>query len=89
MVGTYVSNNEQPILEGPSGIDTLKLFSDGSYESGWSEGKWTIDNGQLSLSYFYTYGTAGFHAAIERPFFLGTPRIYLNRDLRYYYKKIK
>lgn len=89
MQGTYVSNNTHPILEGPSGIDTLILNADGSFNSStWVKGKWKIDQGNWEATYQYTYGTAGFSSSIYRPFFLGTPRINLNRDLKFYYRKI-
>lgn len=89
LTGTYVSNNPHPVLEGPSGIDTLTLYSDGTFTSGWADGKWIIEDGKWKARYQYTYGTAGYSMPIYRPFFLGTPRIRLDRDLNYYYLKIE
>ena len=89
MTGTYVSNNSEPILEGPSGIDTLILNGDGTFESGWANGKWRIENGNFEATYSYSFGKAGFSRSIYRPFFIGQPRISIFKDLNYYYRKIK
>lgn len=89
MSGTYISNNSKPILEGPNGIDTLVLNRDGTFESGWANGKWGVEKGGFKASYSYTFGKAGFSRSVYRPFFIGKPRISLFKDLNYYYKKVK
>ena len=80
-----MSNNSEPILEGPSSIDTLVLFKNGA----WGTGDFKIRGGEIEFSYKYEYGKAGFHTNIERYLFVGKPRISLDSDLGYYYKKVK
>lgn len=88
ITGVYVSNNERPILEGPQTIDTLILYENGTFKnSTWGSGKFQISGDQISFSYHYSFGQAGFLTHIDRPFFIGKPRFSLNKDLGYYYKK--
>ena len=90
IAGTYVSNNSEPILEGPSSIDTLVLFKNGTFKNGaWGTGDFKIKGGDIEFSYQYEYGKAGFHTSIDRFLFVGKPRISLDYDLGYYYKKVK
>ncbi|MCB9359872.1 MAG: hypothetical protein H6587_10350 [Flavobacteriales bacterium] len=88
--GTYVSNNPEPIIEGPSSIDTLVLFKNGTFKNGaWGSGDFQIKGAEIEFSYEYIFGKAGYHTSIDRFLFVGKPRISLNSDLNYYYKKVK
>ena len=89
LTGTFVSNNETPVLEGPSSIDTLILYDDGTFINGaWGKGEYEIDGDEIHFTYDYSFGKAGFRSHLDRAFFIWKPRISLNTDLRYYYRKI-
>jgi hypothetical protein len=86
--GTYISNNSHPILEGPSSIDTLTIYNDGTFKcKAWGKGTYTIKGSEIEFNYYYELGKAGFHTSITRPFFIGKPRISLFQDLEFYYIK--
>ncbi|MEM6297757.1 MAG: hypothetical protein AAF740_03610 [Bacteroidota bacterium] len=88
LTGTYVSNNNQPILEGPTSTDTLTLYSDGTFKNGaWGTGTYTVDWDKIDFSHSYSMRTAGFQSTIDRTFLIWKPRFSLNRDLGYYYEK--
>lgn len=91
--GTYVSNNTQPILEGPYDSYTLVLFDDNKFISEtWGEGtyqlNYSIRGTQIDLNANDASGMGGFNSHLERSFY-GKPRIVLFRDLNFYFEKIK
>lgn len=89
MTGTFVSNNAEPVLDGPNPKDTLVLFENHTFISGaWGKGEYKVTGYSIKFTYLYSIGTAGFNTHIDRPYFIGTPRIMLNTDLGYYYKKV-
>jgi len=88
IAGIYVSNNNGPVLEGPSSIDTLALFENGTFKNGaWGEGTYEIEGNEIDFTYEYSMGKAGYRTHIDRSLFIWKPRISLNTDLQYYYKK--
>ena len=88
MEGTYISNNTEPVLEGPSSVDTLFLNRDGTFRSGsWGPGEYEINGDNIHFKYEYSHGKANYHSTINRYYFIGTPRILLNSDLGFYYTK--
>lgn len=88
LTGNYVSNNTEPVLEGPSSIDTLTLYENGTFKNAaWGKGTYEIKGNEISFTYDFKMGKAGYRSHIDRAFFIWKPRILLNSDLRYYYKK--
>jgi hypothetical protein len=90
--GIYVSNNEQSLVDGPNFGDTLKIYNNNRFESQtWGNGKYelkhSLNGTKINLTYEYEFGNAGYEMKICRTFF-GEPRINLNTDLEYYFKKI-
>jgi hypothetical protein len=93
--GVYINNNTQPILDGPNsvefGIDTLKIYADHRFvNKSWGLGHYQIKNGilttEIEFSYNYELGEAGFSTIITKPLF-GEYKIWLNKDLNFYYLK--
>ncbi len=93
--GVYINNNTQPILDGPNsiefGIDTLKIYADNRFvNKSWGLGHYQIKNGilttEIDFSYNYELGEAGFSTRITKPLF-GKYKIWLNKDLNFYYIK--
>ncbi|MDF9795361.1 hypothetical protein OKW21_000624 [Catalinimonas alkaloidigena] len=88
--GVYVSNNTRPIIEGPKSIDTLTIYSNGTFENGsWGKGEYSIDGDQIHFDITYDYGKFGFNTYLSRTYFIGSPKIQLDSDLGFYYEKIK
>ena len=90
--GTYVSNNKQSLIDGPSFGDTLKIYDNNRFESQtWGKGTYELKHSlvgtKIDLIYKYEYGNAGYEMNIYRTF-LGIPRIDLDRDLEYYFEKV-
>jgi len=96
ILGKYVNNNTEAILEGPSsiqnGVDTLELLENGTFSSKtWGNGTYKISKNLISteidLTYSYSMGKAGFSTQIEKSVF-GKTKIWLNYDLGFYFKKV-
>lgn len=96
VVGEYINNNTEYVLEGPLPIDkyvdTLKIFDDGTFESKtWGNGTYLVKGNFLSprlrISYTYEFGKAGAEFIIQKPV-IGNLRIWLDQDLGFYFKKI-
>ena len=96
IVGKYVNNNTEPILEGPNsiqnGIDTLALLENGTFQSKtWGNGTYEISKSlmetEIDLTYSYSMGKAGFSTQVDKSI-LGETRIWLNHDLGFYFKKV-
>jgi len=89
ITGTYVSNNKKPIHEGPRSIDTLYIYNDGTFKNGcWKQGTYTIKEDRIQFHYKSDFGMAGFECILDRQFYLAAPRIILDPDYIYFYKKI-
>ena len=96
LTGSYVNTNFEygPFAaEIPYGQDTIKLNRDKTFSSTfWGDGTYEINYSlsgtELSLSYSYEYGLAGFNSHFVRRFF-SPPRIVLVRDMDHYMEKIK
>jgi hypothetical protein len=87
--GQYIYEFPISCAEGPSNGDILILKENGHFESDtWGNGTFEINGSTLDLSYAYELGNAEFQCSIYRPLFWGSPRINMDRDLRYYFKKI-
>ena len=67
VVGTYINTNyqyPQHIAEIPKGPDTLHLYEDGTFQSGyWGTGTYKLDDElfktEVELLYEYSFGIAG------------------------------
>jgi hypothetical protein len=89
-VGTYVSNNNEPVLEGPKGIDTLILLENGKYKNRtWGEGHYKISGDKIHFMINYPNGKMNYHSSFSRPYLIGPPQILLNYDLGYFYHKVQ
>lgn len=93
--GTYINNNYNSILEGPSsikrsGIDTLTINPDGTFKnSSWGEGNYVIRGSNIHFSYAYELDKkAGYQTSLSRTAIIGKPIIILNYDLNFYYERI-
>lgn len=85
--GTWVYDFPVALPEGPSRGDSLKLKENGTFESDtWGNGTYILNGSELNLT--YEHGTAGFQTNISRPLFWDEPRIDIESDLCYYFKKI-
>ncbi|MDT0608058.1 hypothetical protein [Croceitalea rosinachiae] len=90
VAGTYVSNNMEPLLEGPKGIDTLVLLENGKYENRtWGEGNYEINGSEIHFIIQYPHGEMNYYSSFSRPYFIGPPQIVLNYDLGYFYRKVQ
>jgi len=92
LLGVYVSNNVEPVLEGPQGIDTLTLNADNTFKCGaWGFGTYDIKGSSIHFSYEYMnmgrMEKAGYTCNLYRPMFFGRIHIELFRDLSYAYIK--
>ena len=94
--GTYINNNSDPILEGPnsidSGFDTLWIYADNRFKNNcWGVGNYQLENNFLHAEIRFTYSNSsnwgGFSTTIVSPFY-SDYKIWLNKDLNYYYKRI-
>ena len=86
--GKYVYNFPVYVVDGPSTRDYLLLKENGTFESNtWGNGTYKINGSKLAFKYKYEMGEAGFECGIYRPFFFGTPRISICKDLDYYFLK--
>lgn len=96
IIGTYVNenyNNKSSIVDVPKQLDTLIIFSDNKFKNSyWGNGtyklSYSISGTKISFIYDYEFGKAQFKSTVNRSFF-ESPKICLNKDLEYYYKKIK
>lgn len=90
VLGVYVSNNTEPLLEGPKGIDTLILLENGKYKNRtWGEGDYEISGDKIHFIINHPDGKMNYHSYFSRPYFIGPPQIILNYDLGYYYRKVQ
>ncbi len=95
ITGEYVSNNTKSLLEGPSRSgEKLFLLDDNKFESDtWGNGtyklKYTFGGTRIDFTYNYEFGRAGYLTSINRSYFFGKPQIILDRDLEFYFEKIK
>ncbi len=95
ITGEYVSNNTESVLEGPGRIgEKLFLFKDNKFKSDtWGNGiytlKYTFGGTRIDLTYNYEFGRASYVTSINRSYFFGKPQIILERDLEFYFEKIK
>lgn len=86
--GRYAYNFPSNIVDGPKTGEYLLLKDNGTFESTtWGNGMYEINGSKLALKYKYEMGEAAFDCGIYRPFFFGTPRISIQSDLDYYFKK--
>ena len=90
--GVYVSNNTEPMVDGPRFGDTLILLDNNKFLSDtWGEGIYKLEHTfkgtRLDLSYNYEFGKAGYNSYFYRSYFYGKPRIVVFRDLNFYFKK--
>jgi len=95
ITGEYVSNNAQSLLEGPGRRgEKLFLLEDNKFKSDtWGNGtyklKYTFGGTRIDLTYNYEFGKASYHTSINRSYFFGKPQILLDKDLEFYFEKIK
>ena len=90
VVGTYISNNKEPLLEGPKGIDTLILLENGKYKNRtWGEGYYNIDGSEIHFIIHYPHGEMNYYSSFSSPYFIGPPQLLLNYDLGYFYRKVQ
>ncbi len=95
ITGTYISNNNQSVLEGPNGMgEKLFLLEDNKFKSDtWGNGtyelKYSFKGTTIDLTYNYEFGKAGFVTYIDRNYFFGNPKILLDKDLKFYFAKIE
>lgn len=96
IVGKYVNNNTEFVLEGPSpiqnGIDSLVLLENDTFQSKtWGNGTYKISKSlmrtKIDLTYTYSMGKAGYSTQIEKSLF-GKIKIWLDYDLCFYFKKV-
>lgn len=96
VIGKYVNNNTESILEGPNSIengqDTLVLFETGKFESNtWGFGTYEVTpklwKTEIALTYDYGIAKAGYTTQISKSI-LGKNRIWLKYDLLFYFEKI-
>ncbi|MFD2162483.1 hypothetical protein ACFSJU_08760 [Paradesertivirga mongoliensis] len=88
IIGTYVYDFPWIVAEGPSKGDKLILKENGDFESDtWGKGVYKLDGSRLQLNYSCEFGKAGFETSIYRRFFWGKPRISIERDIGYYFRK--
>ena len=71
--GTYVSNNQQSLVDGPSFGDTLKIYSNNRFESQtWGNGKYKLKHSptatKIRITYKYEFRNAGYEMNIYRHF---------------------
>ena len=99
VVGIYVNNNTDYVLEGPQPItegppDTLTLYPDNTFTSKtWGNGTYIIEGGSMlsssiNLSYDYIMGKAGYGMGISKSY-TGKIRLALSYDQNFYFEKIK
>jgi len=90
ITGVYISNNSEPVLEGPDFGDKLILYNNNTFKSDtWGEGTFRLKYSFFETRIVLKYGGAIYNSYFYRPFFFGAPRISLFRDLNYYYEKIE
>lgn len=90
ITGTYISNNSEPLLEGPASIDTLTLFKNGKYiNRTWGKGTYEINGNEIHFIIQYPHGEMNYYSSFSRPYFIGPPQIVLNYDLGYFYRKVQ
>jgi hypothetical protein len=83
-------DDSHSLAEMPNDGDTLKLYEDGHFESGfYGEGTYEISSslGGTAIDLKYQHGKAGVSMHIERRNW-GKPKIMVNIDLDEYYEKI-
>lgn len=92
--GQYVNTNYQNkpcCVEAPHVSDTLELFSDNTFISGfYGRGTYKIYRGlstKIILTYDYEMGKGSYYTSFTNEIF-EKPRIILNSDTNHYYEKI-
>ena len=96
LTASYVNTNYEYdpfVAEIPYGQDTITLNRSKTFSSTfWGDGTYEINYSlagtELSSSYSYGYGLAGFNSHFERRFF-GPLRIVLVQDMDHYMEKVK
>ncbi|MGB0850289.1 MAG: hypothetical protein ACPGTP_03515 [Bacteroidia bacterium] len=97
IIGKYVNNNTESILEGPShihnGVDTLRLFDNGTFKSRtWGDGTYVFDDtffeSKIELTYSEPMGNAGYQMIVIKSL-LGNIKLLLNLDLNFYFEKVE
>ncbi len=96
LAGTYVNENykcKSALVEIPHELDTLIILDNNKFTNSiWGNGvyklSYSISGTKIQFIYDYEFGKAGFKTSINRSLF-GHPKISLDEDLNYYYKKIK
>ena len=97
IIGKYVNNNTEPLLDGPKeiqkGVDTLIIMKDNKFSSKtWGDGTYIIKSSlmetKIDFKYTYSMGKAGYEAIVSKPLFNKT-KIWLNYDLNFYFEKMK
>lgn len=85
VVGTYISNAEEPTLEMPGKGAELYLYKDGTYSSNsfMGEGSYKIDGNVVDLS----NGMRGWYLPLARKYNIGKPMILISADHGYYFIK--
>ena len=95
LIGKYVNNNTEPLLDGPrpiqEGMDTLTIMENNTFSSRtWGEGKYVLESSfietRIDLTYSYSMGKAGYEMSVTKPLF-GKIRVWLNHDLNFYFEK--
>lgn len=79
VIGEYQAHIKDPFAsQGIKNGDKLILNDDGTFQSDcWGNGNYTISGYKIS----FEFGNEGFHSYFNRPFFFGSPRIIIVRDL--------
>lgn len=97
LIGKYVNNNTEPLLDGPrpiqERIDTLTIMENNTFSSQtWGDGTYVLESSfveaRIDLTYSYSMGKAGYEMSVTKPLF-GKTRVWLNHDLNFYFEKIK
>lgn len=87
VVGTYKSSIKDPFAtNGIENGEILTLNSDNTFISEtWGNGTYTLKGSRINFS----FNNEGYSTYFYRPYFFGTPRIVIFRDLNSEYIKIK
>ncbi|OWP85397.1 hypothetical protein BWK59_00015 [Flavobacterium davisii] len=96
MIGAYINenyNNKSSNIDTPKELDTLFILPNNKFKNSyWGNGtyslSYSISGTRINLNYEYEFGKARFKSTINRTLF-GNPKITLNKDLDYYYIKVK